>query len=204
MVFEGLKNAFRSERLFYRALESNDADKDFLFTQLENDPVNSTLADLGMIQPKTKKHAEHLAEKLVGSTLAVMICIAEEGDSKKDSAPVSIGFLVMGYGGIPAEQVHSRSTSLGIVLGAAYQDQGYGKEAVNWGLDWAFRFGGYHRVGLLTISYNERAIHLYKQLGFVEEGRSREAHWHDRKWYDLIAFGILENEWAAVRGLEES
>ncbi|KAH8680214.1 acyl-CoA N-acyltransferase [Ilyonectria robusta] len=202
MDFKGLANAFRSKRLVYRAFEDNEADKHFLFAQIENDPVNTTLADLSMVQPRNKKQTDLLAKRIAESTLGVMICIPPGGDSKEDATPVPIGFLALSCGG--AEQVHSRSTSLGIMLATPYQDQGYGKEAINWALDWAFRYGGYHRVGLTTLSYNERALHLYKQLGFVEEGRSRETYWHDRKWYDLVGFGILENEWAALRGLEET
>jgi RimJ/RimL family protein N-acetyltransferase len=69
-------------------------------------------------------------------------------------------------------------------------------------LDWAFRHGGLHRVGIQTFGFNERAQHLYKKLGFVEEGRSREAVWHDRKWHDMVDLGMLESEWMALRGLE--
>lgn len=202
MDLKGLANAFRSKRLVYRAFEDNEADKQFFFAQIESDPVNTTLADLNMTQPRSRKQTDLLAKRIADSTLGVMICIPPAGDSKEDATPVPIGFLALSGGG--ADQVHSRSTNLGIMLATPYQDQGYGKEAINWALDWAFRYGGYHRVGLTTLSYNERALHVYKQVGFVEEGRSRETYWHDRKWYDLVGFGILENEWAAMRRLEET
>ncbi|KAK3937267.1 hypothetical protein QBC46DRAFT_366359 [Diplogelasinospora grovesii] len=65
----------------------------------------------------------------------------------------------------------------------------------------AFRQGNYHRVALSTVSYNERAIKVYRRVGFMEEGRHREAHWYDRKCYDGIDFGILESEWAALTGI---
>jgi len=44
-------------------------------------------------------------------------------------------------------------------------------------------------------------VHLYKRMGFVEEGRIRESVWLDRKWYDEVHLGILESEWEALRGL---
>ena len=41
--------------------------------------------------------------------------------------------------------------------------------------------------------------HLYKKLGFVEEGRHRDAHFHDRRFWDMISYSMLESEWAAIR-----
>ena len=86
-------------------------------------------------------------------------------------------------------------------MAAPYQNKGYGAEAINWALDWAFRFGGFHRVEISTVSYNERAMHRYTRLGFVEEGRRREAYWYDRKWYDVVSYSMLEGEWTALREL---
>jgi RimJ/RimL family protein N-acetyltransferase len=220
MITDGLKNAFRSKRLIYRAVENNEEDRHFLHTHIENDPVNTALADPNMIRPRSTKQAEGLIEELAKSTLAVMICLpadvddrnstdAGRTDGKADAATTPsqssspIGYIVLGWGGAHAGRMHHRTTEIGITLAAPYQGRGYGGEAINWALDWAFRFGGYHRVAIGTVSYNERAVKLYRQLGFVEEGRRRESHWHDRKWYDTVSFGMLEHEWAALRGIQE-
>jgi GNAT superfamily N-acetyltransferase len=204
MITDGLITAFQSKRLVYRAIRDNEDDRRFLLEQIDNDPVNTALASRSVIRPKG---LISVVGELVKSTLAVMVCLpdasaTEEGnDSKKNAAPTPIGFLALGWGGQPVDQTHHRSTGVSISLAAPYQGQGYGAEAINWALDWAFRFGGYHRVSIGTVSYNERAQHLYKKLGFVEEGRSREMHWFDRKWYDGVNFGMLENEWAVLRGI---
>ncbi|KAH7156593.1 acyl-CoA N-acyltransferase [Dactylonectria macrodidyma] len=212
MIADGLSKAFQSKRLAYRALENNEEDREFLYTQIKNDPVNAALSDPGLIQPKSRKHTEGLAEELTKATLAVIVYLPEattteeiNGGSQTRNTPVMpIGFVVLGWGGRRNDQVHHRSVSIGISLAAPYQNKGYGSEAINWALDWAFRFGGFHRVSIDTVSYNERATHLYQRLGFVEEGRSRQAHWHDRKWYDVIHFGMLEDEWVSLRDRSES
>jgi RimJ/RimL family protein N-acetyltransferase len=81
-------------------------------------------------------------------------------------------------------------------------EQGYGAEAISWAVDWAFKFANVHKVEIQTASYNERAGHLYEKLGFSLEGRKREVIFVNRKYYDLIEFGMLEGEWKRLRGLE--
>ena len=58
-----------------------------------------------------------------------------------------------------------------------------------------------HKVEICTISFNERAIHLYQKLGFTDEGRKREVVFVDRKYYDVVEFGILASEWEKLRGI---
>ncbi|GJC94488.1 GNAT family [Colletotrichum higginsianum IMI 349063] len=215
MITDGHENAYRSERLIYRAVENNEADSTFIHTQLENDPVNVALSDLKLLKPRSSKHSHAMTEQMAKSVLTVMVCLphgagagAGAGDKDKTDgsqaeAPRPIGFLSIGWGGISGDTAHHRSVGLGIALAAPFRGKGYGSEAINWALDWAFRYGNFHRVYLGTVSYNERAQHLYKKLGFVEEGRSREAHWFDRKWHDLISYGMLEQEWEALRGIKK-
>ncbi|KAF4467203.1 GNAT family [Fusarium albosuccineum] len=199
MITDGLSTAFQSERLVYRAVENNEADKRFLLTEIVNNPVNTALSDPSLILPKGEKDAEKLVEGLHKATLAVMVCLPNENEP---DCPTPIGFVILGWGrGIPAH-AHHRTTTIGISLATPFQGKGYGGEIIHWALDWAFRFGGYHRVAIGTVAYNERAQHLYKKLGFIEEGRNREAHLHDRKWYDTINYGMLESEWEALRGLQ--
>jgi len=82
------------------------------------------------------------------------------------------------------------------------REQGYGAEAISWAVDWAFKFANVHKVEIQASSYNERARHLYQKLGFSLEGKKREVIYIDRKYYDVIEFGMLESEWKRLRGLE--
>ncbi len=73
--------------------------------------------------------------------------------------------------------------------------KGYGREAMQLGLDFAFRELNLHRVCLTVFSYNEAAIKLYEGLGFVREGVYREHLQRDGRRYDMILFGLLRAEW---------
>jgi RimJ/RimL family protein N-acetyltransferase len=67
-------------------------------------------------------------------------------------------------------------------------------------LEHAFTVLRLHRVALSVFAFNERAIRAYRKLGFVMEGRSREAIWRDGRFWDEILMSVIEDEWKAIRG----
>lgn len=83
---------------------------------------------------------------------------------------------------------------------AAVPDKGVGSAMVPAALDWIFGETPAHRVWLDTLRHNLRAAHLYRRIGFVEEGVFREAYLMpagDRA--DRIVFSLLRREWQAIR-----
>ncbi len=78
--------------------------------------------------------------------------------------------------------------------------RGYGTEATALMLEHAFGTLGLHRVGLSVFAFNERAIRSYRKVGFVVEGRSREAIWREGRFFDEIHMSVLADEWQAIRG----
>lgn len=73
--------------------------------------------------------------------------------------------------------------------------QGYGFEAMQLLLDFAFGELNLRRISLTVFSYNEPAIRLYERLGFVREGTYREFLVRDGEVYDMYLFGMLRREW---------
>ncbi|MBC5636250.1 GNAT family N-acetyltransferase [Ornithinibacillus sp. BX22] len=76
-----------------------------------------------------------------------------------------------------------------------YWGKGYGKEALTLLLDYAFLEMNLHRVSLKVFSFNERAIHLYRNIGFKKEGVSRQSIYRKGSWHDTIHMGILQQEY---------
>jgi RimJ/RimL family protein N-acetyltransferase len=90
----------------------------------------------------------------------------------------------------------ARSTDLGICIGEkTAQGKGAGEFATAAMLDHAFTDMNLHRVALSVLADNERAIRLYRKIGFVEEGRSREAVFKHGKYMDLIDMALLRHEY---------
>ncbi|KAF2652383.1 acyl-CoA N-acyltransferase [Lophiostoma macrostomum CBS 122681] len=103
---------------------------------------------------------------------------------------------------LPASLSHHRTSEIGLDILPEYQGRGYGSEAINWALDYAFRRAALHRVSIRAFGWNEGALRLYGRLGFREEGRLRESLWHEGRWWDGVIFGMLEGEWAELRRRE--
>jgi RimJ/RimL family protein N-acetyltransferase len=94
----------------------------------------------------------------------------------------------------------SRSAELGIAVGdKEFWGQGYGGEAIELLLAYAFEHLGLHRVYLRFIDFNARGRRCYERCGFREEGRLREAVFVRGRWHDEVVMGILEQEWRARR-----
>ena len=77
--------------------------------------------------------------------------------------------------------------------------RGYGTEATALMMGHAFGGLGLHRIALSVFAFNERAIRAYQSVGFVIEGRAREAIWRDGRWWDEISMSLLDSDWAARR-----
>lgn len=78
--------------------------------------------------------------------------------------------------------------------------RGYGTEATRLMMDHAFGALGLHRVGLTVFAFNDRAIRSYRSVGFVVEGRAREAIWREGRWWDEISMSLLDSDWKELRG----
>lgn len=108
--------------------------------------------------------------------------------------PTLVGHLTV-QGARPKD----RCATLGISLGREHLGRGYGTDAMRIIVDYGFRELGLHRLQLSVAPFNTAAIHVYQTVGFVEEGRRREAVLHDGRWYDEVLMSILDHEWAARR-----
>lgn len=92
------------------------------------------------------------------------------------------------------------SATFGISIGDPnYLGKGYGRDAINVLLGWAFRIQNYRRIGLSTLVTNERAIRCYEAVGFRHEGRERQAEYCNGEYLDVVLMGILRDEWEALQ-----
>lgn len=92
--------------------------------------------------------------------------------------------------------------AVGIVDRAAL-GRGYGPEAIDLVLQYAFGALGLRHVGLRVLAYNERAIRAYRKCGFVTEGRETASALVDGAWHDDLLMGISPAGFAASRAETE-
>ncbi|KAL4728076.1 hypothetical protein ACLX1H_004796 [Fusarium chlamydosporum] len=192
-------NAYQSERLEYIKAVQSDINLQDVALEILQDPVIQALTAPTILHPKGQNECESYLKSVCDSLLGVAICLRDGNDK----TPRIIGIMCIGWGGISPSVAHHRNAEIGISLRKEYQGKGYGREAINWMLDWGFRHAGLHTIGLTTASFNPRAVHLYQSMGFTLEGRRRGTIWQNRGWHDLIEFGMTEKEWETLRGLPE-
>lgn len=91
-------------------------------------------------------------------------------------------------------------TFVGLGLGEPeFWGRGYGSEALNLGLAFAFLELGLQRVTLGVFEYNSRAIRAYEKLGFQHEGRLRGFLLREGRRWDMLMMAIFRDEWLASR-----
>jgi RimJ/RimL family protein N-acetyltransferase len=73
--------------------------------------------------------------------------------------------------------------------------KGYGYEAAQLALAFAFNELNLHRITATVFSYNTRSIALLEKLGFQREGAYREFLQRDGERYDMLLYGLLRREW---------
>ena len=73
--------------------------------------------------------------------------------------------------------------------------KGFGTQALNILLRFAFAELNLFRLSARVPEYNEAALALFKKLGFLEEVRHRQALDRDGRRWDLMVFGLLNSEW---------
>jgi RimJ/RimL family protein N-acetyltransferase len=194
---EGIVNAFETKRLRFIKADKSDEQLQDVALRILQDPVIQALTAPTVLQPKGEIERDAYLQSVCDSFLGVAILHRHESVDEWEI----IGIMCIGWGGISPTVIHHRNSEIGITILKEHQGKGYGREAINWMLDWGFKHAGLHTIGITTASFNPRAIHLYESMGFVLEGRRRGTIWQNRGWHDLIEFGMTEKEWEVLRGL---
>lgn len=101
---------------------------------------------------------------------------------------------VVGMAALHTQQPSLRRShvrGLGIAISPEWQGRGAGRQLMNRLLEWADQWGGVLRVELWVHVDNERAIALYRSLGFVEEGRHKAYALKNGRYVDSISMARL-------------
>ncbi len=125
-----------------------------------------------------------------------LILVAERADAHGDLQ------VVANAGLHPAGTLLRRrhAMSLGIAVHPDAQRQGVGRALMLALCDWADRWGQVLRIELTVFADNSRAIALYRQMGFFDEGLHRGFALRDGCYVDALSMARLHPDpprWAA-------
>jgi len=107
----------------------------------------------------------------------------------------NIGFVGLDGNGITSPH---RDAFVGIGIGPEeLWGKGYGTDALETILRYAFNELNLHRVSLNVFEYNARGLRAYEKCGFHVEGRERQRVSREGQRFDMIYMGLLRTEWLA-------
>lgn len=172
------------KRIRLRAIEREDLP---LFATWLNDP--EVRSNLFIYAPISMPEEEKWYEQMLAR--------------QQDEHPLAIeiktetGWELVGNVGFLNINLHDRSAEMGIFIGEKkYWNQGYGREALRLMAQHGFGDLNLNRVYLYVNETNQRGIRCYEKVGFVHEGRLRQACFHEGKYIDTFVMSILSSEWS--------
>ena len=173
------------KRIYLAPLEMEDLET---FYEWYNNPDLRKF--LIMPYPTTKLDEKEWIEKKKRGTDEVVLSII-----------VKRGGRLIGNIGLHQINKVTRCAMMGIALGdLKMASKGFGTEAIRLMLDYGFGTLNMHRIELFVHDFNDRAQKAYKKLGFIEEGRKREALYSGGKYHDELLLAVLKEEWMKEPG----
>ncbi len=114
--------------------------------------------------------------------------------------PEAEGWRLIGNASFFNTDPIAHAAEIGIMIGdKSVWGQGYGTEMMRFLLKHGFENLNLNRIQLYVYEKNERAIHVYEKVGFVHEGRKRQALYRNGKYQDILIMSVLREEWEANR-----
>lgn len=134
--------------------------------------------------------------------------MAEEAFLRKLSeseSEIVLGIVVrdpeqfIGVTGLRHLDVRNRHAEFGIAIGEKTTwGSGCGTEATRLIVRYAFETLNLNRIWLHVGEDNERAVHVYQNVGFRTEGRLRQDMYREGRYWDSLVMAVLREEWKMV------
>jgi RimJ/RimL family protein N-acetyltransferase len=127
--------------------------------------------------------------------------------SEEHGAAEGHPFMIVDAAGTPIGRIglfgikpRTRHGNLYVFIGErSTWGRGYAQDAITLLLTYAFETLGLRLIQLWTLADNERAIGLYKSIGFVEDGRLRDRAFHDGHLVDSLIMSVTRDEFERMR-----
>lgn len=169
----------RGDRVTLRTVERADAE---FLQRGRNDP--EVAVSLGMNTPTNQQEAEAAIEDHEGDHLNVnfLVCL-EDGD---EPTPIGAVYLM---------DLHHTRPEISYWLLPEYHGEGYGTEATDVLVDYAFSAHEIRGLQAQSFAPNEGSTGVLQNLGFTHEGTLRDARFRDGEYVDVVWYGLLREEW---------
>lgn len=117
---------------------------------------------------------------------------------------VEVEGRAVGVAGLGEIDLHNRRAEVALTLLPQARGQGHGRDALAVLCDYAFRLRGLHRLETETLATNVAMQRVAESVGFVHEGVLRARDWQPGGWCDIVAYGLLADEWRGNPGSRQA
>lgn len=146
--------------------------------RIAEEPNNMISYSPGEYYRTVEEERERIEGLLAADNSHLLVAVA-------DNAIIGVCF---GLGGV---RVGRYTTSIGMSVDRAWRDQGVGTALVEATIRWARQNPEVHRLDLEVFTQNQRAIHLYRKLGFQAEGVRKEACFKEGQFIDTLMMSMI-------------
>ena len=115
----------------------------------------------------------------------------------QDAAGVAIGLVEL----IEIDYIH-RSAEFQIIVAPEYQGRGYARSMIHQTLGYSFTILNLHKVYLIVAVENTRAVHLYRDCGFIEEGHLVQEFFINGRYRDVKRMYVLQEAYLSAQQAE--
>ena len=172
-----------SPTLFLRALERNDLR---FVHELNN---NQSIMSYWFEEPyESFDELEELYNKHIHDN-------AERRFVAEDSTGRAIGLVEL----IEIDYIH-RSAEFQIIITPEHQGKGFARSLIRQAFHYSFTILNLHKVYLIVAVQNVKAIHLYEESGFIEEGHLVQEFFINGKYRDVKRMYILQDTYLTQLG----
>lgn len=167
--------------VFLRALEISDAER---LVKWRNDSEITNLLGGNTFFVSIYRETEWLKKTMLDDSenLRLAICLNDKSNFIGLVNLTNINWI-------------NRNAEFSILIGEKFHwGKGYAKQAALLALNHAFKELNLHTIYLKVRTDNQKALDLYKKLGFVTEGVLRDVLYKNSKYISMIVMSILKNE----------
>lgn len=99
---------------------------------------------------------------------------------------------------VEIDYIHRRA-EFQIIIDPKYQGHGYAVIATRLAMDYAFSVLNMHKLYLVVDKKNEKAIHIYKKVGFSVEGELKDEFFIDDSYHNAIRMCIFQQQYLEMK-----
>ncbi|ASK64078.1 spermidine acetyltransferase [Virgibacillus phasianinus] len=95
---------------------------------------------------------------------------------------------------VEIDYIHRRS-EFQIIIAPKHQGHGYAIDATHLAMDYAFSVLNMHKLYLIVDQENEKAIHIYKKVGFSVEGELKDEFFVEGSYHNAVRMYIFQQQY---------